>query len=591
MEIGPSLIQKVEPVDIAGAMNKGATARLNIAKSNQQVGQIDDEAHFTQALKEYQAYGGDLATPEGIDKALQDLKGRVSPDHYMKLADYGNKSKEAAAKYRQTVMQLADADKKRELDDLEQLSKVIAPLSEKPLPPEQWTVARDAALQQFAQQKLPTGQPRWNQQAMSYLQSLDQPAFRNWSEMTNWKKQQILNNKTVADTKKSERLAEESQLRSDNMALGLGPEEQWTGPGGEAIVKSTKTGQVFAIDKDGERTAIPAIPLGSQKMGSKAGDTAVQQQKLLDFTAMPPTPEEERIAREYNVTRRMPSLGQTSPLRPRIVMLAARLAIQEGSSGLADNARFKAEASSVANLTKQYGVIKSGEDTILKNLKLMEGIIDKVDQTGIPVLERWIRAGRRAVEGDADVAKLDSLIISTQADIGKVLSATTGAAGTPVAALKEAQKYFNSNMTREQFAAMQDIIPKEMTARTLSMEEQIAKSISNITKLTQRGSARVTPAEQAARDAPAVEIQRAELEKTRREYRAATDPAVKARLNSDITSLEREIARATGGKPPAESSPQADGPDVAVPQVGEVRKGYRYKGGNPADRGSWEKAQ
>ena len=28
-----------------------------------------------------------------------------------------------------------------------------------------------------------------------------------------------------------------------------------------------------------------------------------------------------------------------------------------------------------------------------------------------------------------------------------------------------------------------------------------------------------------------------------------------------------------------------------APKVGEIRKGYRFKGGNPADKNSWEKVQ
>jgi hypothetical protein len=43
-----------------------------------------------------------------------------------------------------------------------------------------------------------------------------------------------------------------------------------------------------------------------------------------------------------------------------------------------------------------------------------------------------------------------------------------------------------------------------------------------------------------------------------------------------------------GGEAPAqEAAPQQQVP----PKVGEVRKGYRYKGGHPGARGSWEKVQ
>jgi hypothetical protein len=53
----------------------------------------------------------------------------------------------------------------------------------------------------------------------------------------------------------------------------------------------------------------------------------------------------------------------------------------------------------------------------------------------------------------------------------------------------------------------------------------------------------------------------------------------------EIVENMDNIIRAKLGKGPR-SQPTQGGP-----QVGEVRKGYRFKGGNPADRNSWEPAQ
>lgn len=62
----------------------------------------------------------------------------------------------------------------------------------------------------------------------------------------------------------------------------------------------------------------------------------------------------------------------------------------------------------------------------------------------------------------------------------------------------------------------------------------------------------------------------------------------------------REYYRPGGGSstaPAAAQPPQQAAPDAQqqaapnAPQVGEVRRGYRYKGGNPADQSSWERVQ
>jgi hypothetical protein len=42
-----------------------------------------------------------------------------------------------------------------------------------------------------------------------------------------------------------------------------------------------------------------------------------------------------------------------------------------------------------------------------------------------------------------------------------------------------------------------------------------------------------------------------------------------------------------GGAPAQKAAPQQPVP----PKVGEVREGYKYKGGHPGARGSWEKEQ
>lgn len=58
-------------------------------------------------------------------------------------------------------------------------------------------------------------------------------------------------------------------------------------------------------------------------------------------------------------------------------------------------------------------------------------------------------------------------------------------------------------------------------------------------------------------------------------------------LNPKAQKLWKSL---NGGEAPEQ--PQASGaPRTTIPQVGEVRDGFRFKGGNPGDRNSWEAAQ
>lgn len=69
---------------------------------------------------------------------------------------------------------------------------------------------------------------------------------------------------------------------------------------------------------------------------------------------------------------------------------------------------------------------------------------------------------------------------------------------------------------------------------------------------------------------------------------AGANPADREMLQKmyqdSVLELQRLYPEAVGGTPVAPSTPNA-------PQPGDIVKGYRFKGGNPADRNSWEPAR
>lgn len=59
-------------------------------------------------------------------------------------------------------------------------------------------------------------------------------------------------------------------------------------------------------------------------------------------------------------------------------------------------------------------------------------------------------------------------------------------------------------------------------------------------------------------------------------------PQERQLLTEQVRTLQGQLTRAGGSAPARPSAP-------AVPASGEVRGGYRFKGGNPADKANWEK--
>jgi hypothetical protein len=85
-----------------------------------------------------------------------------------------------------------------------------------------------------------------------------------------------------------------------------------------------------------------------------------------------------------------------------------------------------ADARALSNsLNKQImakNALESFENTAIKNGEILVQLADKVDTTGIPVIERWIRAGRRAVAGDTDVSNFNLQMDLFRTEAAKIIT-------------------------------------------------------------------------------------------------------------------------------------------------------------------------
>jgi hypothetical protein len=104
------------------------------------------------------------------------------------------------------------------------------------------------------------------------------------------------------------------------------------------------------------------------------------------------------------------------------VMQEAGITSEDVVSG---RAGFKADTLSLNKLTPQYDAITAFEKTAIRNGQMLKELGDKVDTTGVPVVERWIRSGRKAVQGDEDVAKFHAQMNLYRAEAARILTQPT----------------------------------------------------------------------------------------------------------------------------------------------------------------------
>jgi hypothetical protein len=86
------------------------------------------------------------------------------------------------------------------------------------------------------------------------------------------------------------------------------------------------------------------------------------------------------------------------------------------------------------DLARNLTALSNLRTTIPRNLKDMEYLTQlagKVDKTGVPVVERWIRAGRTALAGDADVTEFNTQVEEFRRDVAGI-TRTMGGSGSGV---------------------------------------------------------------------------------------------------------------------------------------------------------------
>lgn len=186
-------------------------------------------------------------------------------------------------------------------------------------------------------------------------------------------------------------------------------------------------------------------------------------------------------AQQYRMTQTLPPLGMGSAaagLRMKVINRAAELAKAEGNDAEAtvlDAAGYKANSQALNQLAKQRTMVGSFEKTFHKNIDVMEKLLPKVGQGGMPVANRWINAGRRAVAGDPDVAAFNTALQTVQAEYAKIMSGSMG--NTPISdsARHHAEELINSAQTPQQLAAVIKVLRQDAQNRMSGFEEEGAQ--------------------------------------------------------------------------------------------------------------------
>ena len=223
----------------------------------------------------------------------------------------------------------------------------------------------------------------------------------------------------------------------------------------------------------------------------------------------------EMAAQTYLRTGQLPPMGLSrkgADLRVQIINRATQIAADTGiglEGQAARQALFKANQTELNRIQGQRGVVLSFARTAHANLAIAEGLSDKVDRSGVPVLNRWIQVGRRSVAGDKDLVAFDAAIRVGINEFAKVTSSATGGGVTSDQARKEIEQMLNAAQTPEQFKAVLGVLRQDLGNRERGYDEQIAVirgSLGQLSPAYQQSQPPETPAPglpgSPAQDAP-----------------------------------------------------------------------------------------
>jgi len=133
---------------------------------------------------------------------------------------------------------------------------------------------------------------------------------------------------------------------------------------------------------------------------------------------------------------------------------------------------YETAASSLKALDKQQQMVGAFEKTALANLDIALEYGMKVNNTQVPVFNRWKNAGMKNVAGDEQIAAFNAATETFANEYAKIMSGATGSAAATEGARAEAQALLNSAMSWGQYKEVANVMRRDMTNRMLSFNKQ-----------------------------------------------------------------------------------------------------------------------
>lgn len=204
-----------------------------------------------------------------------------------------------------------------------------------------------------------------------------------------------------------------------------------------------------------------------------AASATLQEGTLDDNTA-------KFAAETFLKTGVLPNLGYGkagAANRQQVLAMAAELAKEQGKTGTdvaAARGAFRADTASLTQITKSLDAITSFTNTAIKNGDVLVKMAQDVDATGVPIIEKWIRAGRQAT-GDPKVAAFNAQMRVYIPEVAKILTNPNLTGQLTDTARKEIESVVSGGASAQQILAIHNTLKTDFANRENAMKDQLAE--------------------------------------------------------------------------------------------------------------------
>ena len=534
----------VAPIDPTENAMKAYSLAGTMVDTQEKIRKTREGQFDRDAIQSFLKNGGDLSTPTGTAKALDELKGKVSPDLYENLVKHKDAMDDHVLKQKAMINGLkADA-----LEDMAKQDETLAPMLDNIQQKYAATAASKgkqaadaeyeqnrAQLVQWMQGQQVAGQPRFTPDVVQHVQTQPVEQIGQTQAAVKYHSAQV---KARLDQVKADALEGAGDLFRDGQG-GIYKVNKITG----ATMKQNEMGEwePAALPKDakpaGKATGGGGVEFSPEAMRFAATDFLLTGKEMTRGTP------DQKIAIRNEAAKMQKIAGLTDS------------DIQAGR--VSRDGIIKAQK----NLSALAGATDAFENTLIKNVQTSLSHIDEADTSTIPLLNKWVQKGMGTTEGlPPAVAKLAIDLRNVSSEYAKLSSGSLGNTQIGEKALLELQDMFSTADSPETLKArLQEVLvdAKNRTGGIRQSQEALTSRLKEQgDALTPKpgsgsGDAKVSPADQKARDSDRVGILRDELKKSMDALNSAKTDEEKERIRGDIKAIRKEM----GGDAPKDDTP------------------------------------